>query len=274
MTNSTYRFNVGKFECLVFKAGGGPRPAVNVYSDAPPNELEKAARKFGVDPEALPFSMNVVLVKTGDHVVLIDTGLPTSGVAAMLAAEGVVATDVDTIIITHGHGDHVGGILDDGGNFVYPNAHYIVWKSEWDYWTADERLGGDPNPAKERWAALKAHSDRVTTIGGDIEEAEALPGFCAVVTPGHTVGHMALLIESDGEKLLHIADAAHQPFQMSCPQYSPNFDYDKVQAADTRDKLFKRAARENLALLAYHFTYPGLGHVTEQGGELGWQATT
>jgi glyoxylase-like metal-dependent hydrolase (beta-lactamase superfamily II) len=272
MSDAIYHFNVGKFECSVFKAGGGPRPASSLFSDAPQEELEKAIRKFDVDPADLPFSMNVVLVKTGDHVVLIDTGLPTSNIAAMLLAEGVDPSTVDTIIITHGHGDHVGGILDDNGEFVYPNARYILWKSEWDYWTDDERLGGDPNPAKARWAALKAHQDRVTTIGGDVDEAEAMPGFCGVATPGHTVGHMALLIESDGEKLLHIADAAHQPFQMICPQWSPNFDYDKGQAAVTRDKLFKRAAREHLPLLAYHFVYPGLGQVTGEGDDLGWQA--
>ena len=97
MTDAIYHFNVGKFECSVFKAGGGPRPASGLFPDAPQDEIASAAHKFGVDPNELPFSMNVVLVKTGDHTILIDTGLPTSNIAGQMAADGV---DPNTLLNT------------------------------------------------------------------------------------------------------------------------------------------------------------------------------
>ncbi len=271
--SETYRFNVGAFECLVMKVGGNPRSAAAFLPDAPPDELERTVREFNGDPNLLPFSMNVVLVRTGTNNVLIDTGLPTSDVVSKLAEQGVVAGTVDTIIITHGHGDHVGGILDAAGEFVYPNARYIIWKSEWDFWTADERFPeGDTNPTRTTWETLKANQDRVTTLGIVGTEAEALPGICAIAAPGHTIGHTALLIESNGEKLLHIADAAHQPFQMAHPEWCPGFDYEKSISPDSRRKLFERAAKENALLLAYHFEFPGIGRVVEREGKLGWQA--
>ncbi|MFN8374165.1 MAG: MBL fold metallo-hydrolase [Anaerolineae bacterium] len=272
MTDPSYHFTLGQFEILVMKAGGNPRAATAFLPDAPPDELIPIVRRFNINPDEMAWSMNVVLVKTGTHTVLIDTGLPTSSVDQKLAAEGVTAGEVDTIIITHGHGDHVGGILNATGEFVYPNARYIFWKSEWDYWTADGRFAeGDSNPTRAIWQALKANPQRVTVIGGDTQEVDVLPGIRAIATPGHTIGHIALLLESNGQKLLHIADAAHQPFQMACPQWSPGFDFDKSLSPDSRRLVFERAAQEKALLLAYHFAFPGIGRVVQHNDGLAWE---
>jgi len=148
----------------------------------------------------------------------------------------------------------------------------MLWKAEWDYWTAPDRFPeNDSNPPKRIWQTLQENRNRVTTVGGDgVKEADVLPGIRAVAAPGHTIGHTALLFESDGKRLLHIADAAHGYFQMARPEWSPNFDYDKKQAATTRGQLFKRAAREQLLFMAYHFPFPGIGHVVAQNGGLTW----
>jgi glyoxylase-like metal-dependent hydrolase (beta-lactamase superfamily II) len=247
--------------------------ASTFLSEAPQDELESIVRQQKLDPNALDFSINILHIKAGDHSILVDTGLGTSGLPDKLAVEGIDPAAIDTIIITHGHWDHIGGILNADGGFVYPNARYIIWKTEWDHWTADDRFTeGDTNPARGTWETLNAHKHLVTTIGGgDVQEAEALPGVCGLAAPGHTFGHMALLIESDGEKLLHIADAAHHYFQMACPQWSPNFDADKSVSPATRQKLFERAARDDARLMAYHFTFPGVGHVVKVDSQLSWQ---
>ncbi|NJL58002.1 hypothetical protein HC928_24930 [bacterium] len=114
---------------------------------------------------------------------------------------------------------------------------------------------------------MKAHADLVTLID---TEREIIPGVSAVALPGHTPGQMGLLIESDGEKLLHIADAAHAIPQMSRPEWSPRFDSDKAQAAQTRTAVFARIIRQNLRVQAYHFPFPGQGTIREADSARTW----
>jgi glyoxylase-like metal-dependent hydrolase (beta-lactamase superfamily II) len=274
MNPEVYRFNVGKVECIAIKDGGGPRVARQFLPDAPPEELERIIRQQGLDPEAIEFSINILTVKTGEHTVLFDTGMgpSVSNLPEKLKSEGIDPEAVDLIIITHGHWDHIGGILDGEGAFLYPNAHYALSKTEWDYWTAADRFAeSDENPARAVWEILSAHRERIILLDTGTGEAEILSGMCAVAAPGHTPGHIAVIVESEGEGLLHIADAAHHYFQLACAQWSPSFDNDKIQSVETRRSLFQRAAQDKSALFAYHFVFPGMGKVVEQAGTLVWQ---
>ena len=272
MPEDTYRLQVGEFECVMFLDGGGPRTAAGFLPTAPPDELEGIVRRQGYDPEVLDFAIKPILINTGERHILIDAGLGIhmSNLPAHLGENGVSPEAIGLIIITHGHGDHVGGILNSEGKFVYPNAHYVLWRSEWDYWTAEDRFEAtDTSHAGVVWQALKANAQRVRLI--DEKNPEILPGICAVPTPGHTVGHIAVELESGGEKLLHIADAGHHTFQLACPQWSPQFDYDKALAAETRRAIFERAGAEGMMLSAYHFAFPGVGRVVKRDGELAWE---
>lgn len=272
MAEDSFRVVVGEFECMMFLDGGGPRTASGFLPSAPQDELEAVVRRQGYDPAALDFAIKPILVNTGERHLLIDTGLGIhmSKLPAYLAENGVAPEAVGLVIITHGHGDHVGGILNAEGKFVFPNAHYALWRGEWEYWTADERFeASDTGHAKLVWQTLKANAQRVRLI--DEHNPEIIPGIRAVPTPGHTIGHIAVELESNGEKLLHIADAAHHTFQLACPQWSPQFDYDKAQAAETRRAIFERAADEHLLLSAYHFSFPGVGRVAREAGNVKWQ---
>ena len=266
-----YRFNVGQFECVVMKGGGMPRELSNLFPNVAKEELAKVAHQLQIDPEAIDFSLNIALVNTGSHLILMDTGIPQSDIAGQLKEAGIDPAQVDIVIVTHGHFDHVGGILDADGKFVYPNARYAIWKSEYDHWTAPEQLAKEQeNPAIAVWKALRDNPDKLVLIDTKDEETEIAPGVCAIAAPGHTPGHIAVTIESGKDRLLHIVDAAHAVVQHSRTDWSPHFDYDKEQSAETRRKLFARAARDKAQMLAYHYPFPGLGHVTQDGDAFKW----
>jgi glyoxylase-like metal-dependent hydrolase (beta-lactamase superfamily II) len=268
MTARTHSFKVGDFACLVMQEVDSVGPATRIFSKIPEDERNHALHEHGYDPEAIDFSVNVMFVNTGAHRVMIDTGsgIQPGCLPGSLEAAGVKPEDVDTVIITHCHRDHIGGIVDGAGEFIYPNARYFMWGTEWAYWLDVAQKTEDANDPLCR--NLPLIQDRLTLID---RETEILPGVCAVPAPGHTVGHMALLIESRGERLLHIADTAHHPIQVTLTDWCPHFDIQPDLSRITRRQIMERAARENLLCAAYHFAFPGLGYVVEQAGELVWQ---
>jgi len=271
MIGQIHRFHVGQFECTAIcdnNEEGDMEMAKHLFHTVPAAELEEAVRH---SQSPILLSINILHIQTPERQLLVDTsvGGDSSQLMISLRQAGIEPDAIDRIIITHGHGDHIGGIINADGGFNFPSARYSVWKSEWEYWIDQAEQSHDPQDAARR--NLLPIRERVDLID---HEAEIVPGVCVLPAPGHTLGHIALLITSDGEGLLHIVDAAHHPIQVTHTDWSPAFDMQPDVSAQTRRLLFERAAWEKLLVMAYHFPFPGLGRVAEQDGMLRWEAVT
>lgn len=288
MRNESFPFKIGNFECMVVSDGTHtytppvfPPPATFLFANAPKDRLEQVLRKHNLQPEQWVEWISpyiCVVVDTGEHRVLVDTGGdglgPNTGkLLQNLQAERISPRDIDTVILTHGHPDHIGGNTVDGSESAFPNARFVMWKDEWDFWTSERaELELDEHV---REVLLKFARKNLPPIQSQLDlidhETEIVPGIKAVAAPGHTPGHMALAIASGGEQLLYISDAVLHPIHLEQPEWYAAVDFAPEQVVATRHRLLNRAAGEKALVLAFHFPFPGLGHVIQKEEAWQWQ---
>lgn len=268
MIGSTHRFTVGDFVCVAFCDADQVRDGYGLFPNIAPDTLKQGFADAEYQADALKFSINILYIKTPEHSILVDTGLGAgmSNLPESLLMAGIELNKIDTVIITHGHGDHIGGIIGADGTPTFPKAKYAIWKDEWEHWLGEATKPENPNPSSQK--NLLPIQDKVILIE---EDGEIVPGVQAIHAPGHTMGHIALLIASKNDKLLHIVDAAHHPVQLAHPEWSPGFDVRPDVSAETRKHLFERAADEKLLMMAYHFAFPGAGYVERDGSAFKWK---
>ena len=235
---------------------------------------EEAARMLHAAFRPVPrrTQVNAFLLRHGGRTALVDAGCgpsrPTVGrVRANLAAAGVAAEAVDTILMTHLHPDHWGG-LSDGTRALFPNAELLLHADERAYWWDDAAMARSENAARRDLffggarRALAPYAGRTRSFTG----GEVFPGVTAVPLPGHTPGHTGFMLASAGRSLLIWGDIVHVPeLQVPRPEVVMAVDVDPVQAAGTRRRLFDRVVADRQAVAGMHLHFPSFAHLAREG---------
>ena len=266
--NTHHRFKLGVYEVTVINDGmsvrEGPHPLFGPKQSAEDVAALMTANNLSSKQVALPFTP--VIINTGNEVILFDTGngegRRAGGVGRLyvsLAAAGFTADQIDVVVITHMHPDHIGGMM-EGGKPAFPNARYFVGETEYDFWTHNDRAsGGTEGLHKLAMANVAPLAEKTTFIkGGD----NVIGGLTAIDTSGHTPGHLSYLIESNGKNLMVTGDVAnHYVIGFQRPDWGFGFDADKEQAAKTRRKLLDMLATDAIPMVGYHMPFPAVGYV-------------
>ncbi|PTW45215.1 MBL fold metallo-hydrolase [Rhodovulum kholense] len=246
------RFVLGGFEVTTILAGSRtvPDPQTIFGLNVEPERFAAVSQEAMIPADRAQFFFTPTVVNTGSELILFDTGLAPQGTVAALEAAGYTPDQIDTVVITHMHGDHIGGLMEDGAE-TFANARYVTGAVEFDAW---DMSGDEGFEAKMRPLADKT---RFLEDGG-----EAAPGVTAVAAFGHTPGHMAYRLESQGKALLIGADFAnHYVWSLAHPDWEVRYDRDKAAAAATRRRLLDMLAAERMPFIGYHMPFPALGFV-------------
>ena len=268
-----YRLKVGAIEATVVSDGVLPlgEPSAT-FLGITKQEVGKLLTDNFLPADNVMLEQNALVINTGDRLVLFDTGMgslkmfgPSTGrLAASLKQAGIDPKDIDAVVATHGHIDHIGGIVDEKDTLLFPNAQIWIAQADYDFWTDEGKLG---TPMKD--FILHARKNLVpnrSRVQFYKDGQEFLPGVQAISAPGHTVGHTMFMITSGGKSLCNIGDLTHhQVLLMERPRTEFAYDTDSKQAAATRMKMLDMLAASKVPLLAYHFPWPGIGHVAKQG---------
>lgn len=282
MNTDSFHFKVGTLECIVVNDGtlAYSDPASVHFANAPKDRLEQALRAYHIELDQWDewiSPLPCLVIKTGEHLVLVDTGLGyvdfspnTCKLLVNLRSEGIMPNDIDTVILTHAHGDHVGGTTDSEGHAAFPQARYFMRKEEWDFWTSETTLAHPDyswmTPFVQR--NLLPIIDRFHLIEQDME---IVPGIYSQFAPGHTPGNMALAIVSGSEQLLCLGDIITHPIHPEEPEWHISSDCDPEQSMLSRRRLLKRAADDHILIFAFHMDFPGLGYVRQQQEVWKWR---
>lgn len=270
MPPETHRFKIGAFDCLAASDGSFIYPPAVLFANASKEEYEAALRKNGFPLDEVTTPYICLLIDTGEHRVLVDTGAgklaPTTGrLVKNLRNQDIDPGSIDTVILTHAHPDHIGGNLDSNGSLIYPAARYFMSKDEWDFWTNEPDLSSLRCDDHVRHLLRQYAADMLPPIRARLElvgdGAEIVPGVRVVAAPGHTPGHLALEISSQGETLIDAVDAVLHRILIEHLDWYSGVDLNPEKALPTRRCILDRAARTGATLMAYHFPFPGLGRV-------------
>jgi len=226
-------------------------------------EFARVSAENNIPADRTGFFFTPTVVNTGAELVLFDTGLNPAVIAAALAKAGYTPDQVDVVVLTHMHPDHIGGLMGDGGP-TFANARYVTGRGEYDSWAAagNELFDRNMRPLAEKTTFLED--------GGSV-----ISGMTAISAPGHTPGHMAYMLESEGEQLLLMADTAnHYVWSLAYPDWEVRFDRDKAQAAASRRKILGMAAADRIPVVGYHMPFPATGFVEARGDGFRWQPTS
>jgi glyoxylase-like metal-dependent hydrolase (beta-lactamase superfamily II) len=274
-TQSPYfhRFILGGAEVTV--VSDGPLPLGDpsgTFIGVPKEEVKKMLSDNFLSPDNVVLEQNSPIVNMGDKLVLFDTGMgtskafgPTTGRQQKSMAEaGIKPEDIDAVVLSHAHIDHIGGIVGADDKPLFPNAQFYIAQSDFDFWTDEGKMG---SPLKDFVVHARKNlvpvRDRLVFFK---DGQEFLPGIQAMAAPGHTVGHHMFMVTSDGKSFAFLGDLTHhQILLLEKPLMEFSYDTDPKQAAQSRVKMLTMLAANKIPVMSYHFPWPGYGHVAKNG---------
>jgi glyoxylase-like metal-dependent hydrolase (beta-lactamase superfamily II) len=272
---AAYRFKVGGLECTV--VSDGPLRlgtfSAELFNGLTQERIDEFVAANFLDKDNFVIDQNALVVDTGDKLVLIDTGMgfrkiygPRTGhLLDNIRAAGIDPKSIDVVALSHAHPDHVWGLVGEDGKPHFPNAQIHISQTDLDYWTdeaklSDPALGHYIGPIRD---ALLPFRDRMIFLK---DGREVVPGLQALSTPGHTVGHTSFVISSQNSSIVYTGDLGHQPLlQTENPRAEFARDTDPKQGVATRLRIFDMVASGRIPIVAYHFPWPGIGHVAKNG---------
>lgn len=262
------RYNVGDFEVTTLLDGavtvGEPQKTFGMNVDAQTFADESAENLIPADSFKAFFTPT--LVNTGQELVLFDTGVGEGGrpargnMRAAVASAGYSPEQVDVVVITHMHPDHIGGLMEAGAP-AFPNARYVTGQKEYDFWAG---LDPDANGVTKLLAKnVKPMAEKMSFLD---DGASVVSGITAMAAYGHTPGHMIYMLENGGQQLVLVADTAnHFVWSLANPDWEVRFDMDKEAAAATRRSVFDMLASEKIPFVGYHMPFPAVGYAATDG---------
>ena len=240
----------------------------------PSSELEVILKDFDLSKDELTRECNLTLYESGTKKVLFDAGAGVDFLSGMgnivesLEAIDLSTDDITDVVFTHAHPDHIWGVLDDFDDLTFQNANYHMGRTEWEYWFDPETVN---KVREDRVAMAVGAKRRLEALEGNINlfdnNDEITDGIKALLTPGHSPGHMSFEVGKSSQKALVIGDALnnhHVAFRK--PEWtSAGLDQDPNLAADTRKKLLEKIVLEQLKVVGFHLPNGGIGHVEKIG---------
>jgi glyoxylase-like metal-dependent hydrolase (beta-lactamase superfamily II) len=275
-----FRFNVGHLSCLAINDGGARYPVAMFLTNLAKEQYDPWLRSRGEDPEYVALPYLCFVIDDGSARVLVDTGIgigaPNAHLLPLLRKGGIDPESITTVMLSHGHGDHVGGAITGDGRPAFPNARYVLGRKEWEFWTH--------HPSLDEWRcdeAIKkmalALAERVLSCLQpqlDLVEPgdEIVRGITALAAYGHSPGQLALEIVSNEHRMLFLADAIVLPLHVEFPETIGVTDHIPGEMVETRITLLEKAAAGHFLVCASHLPFPGLGRVLSVGNRWTWQA--
>jgi glyoxylase-like metal-dependent hydrolase (beta-lactamase superfamily II) len=270
-----HRLTVGAFELTVVSDGHLVLPTSFLAPGAPEAERLAILKESGEVGAEYQSPTNCTLIRAGNELILVDAGsgphfMPSAGkLAENLDAAGIDRAKIGTVVYTHGHPDHLWGVVDEFDEPVFPNASYAAAAAEWNFWHGADAPAGLPaeragfvTGARRSFGHMK---DKVRMVkpGDDI-----VTGIRVLATPGHTQGHVSLAIAggTDGDLVIGGDALTHAIISFRHPAWRPQADHVPDQAAATRARLLDRLAADRMRLIGFHLPYPGVGYVERKDG--------
>jgi glyoxylase-like metal-dependent hydrolase (beta-lactamase superfamily II) len=287
--NGFYRFKIGDFQATVISDGFGELPVRPIFvTNVSEAELAPVLKANFMQP-AIQVTNNILVVDTGRERILVDTGFGEKigppfgsfpGLEANLRRAGVMSESIDLVVISHGHLDHIGGLVTKSGALVFPKAQFVFVDTEWNYWTGgryESEVNSSPMPDPFKLATILVARENLPPVvdrsrfvkqGGEITS-----GVHYIAAPGHSPSHASILFTSGNEQFIHMGDVAHNPVtSLQHPDWTPVFDYDPTQAIKSRKAILDRVATDRVMVLGYHFPFPAIGHVVRHDTAYHWEA--